>query len=105
MLTALQQVRRLQFPVFSWLLAGPPENVYRPFQQLNAIKIEGLGDSSQKSRGQGVKLTLLAFEYQGFQTLALQIPGAQRTRTPEEEPEGPSRRPATSPSSSTNSSV
>ena len=45
-LTALQQDRRLQFPVFSWLLEGPPGNVYRPFQQLNARKIEGLGDSS-----------------------------------------------------------
>ena len=142
-LTALQQDRCLQFPVFSWLLAGPPGNVYRPFQQLKARKIEGLGDSSpaaaaaaakslqscptlcdpidssppgspslgfsrqehwsglpfpypfilQKSRWQGVKLTFSAFEYQGYQTPELQIPGAQRTRTPGEEPEGPSRRP------------
>ena len=56
----------------------------------------------QKSRWQGVKLTFSDFEYQGYQTPELQIPGAQRTRTPGEEPEGPSRRPVTSPSSSTN---
>ena len=55
-LTALQQDRCLQFPVFSWLLAGPPGNVYRPFQQLKARKIEGLGDSSPAAAATAAKL-------------------------------------------------